>query len=88
MLINTLPIMEARPNSEIENVVTTTDKIFQFLQLETEEQDSTTKEALQYRTALFLGFVSLKDSPLYTQTVVLVCSEIKGLEMDIRKVTG
>lgn len=88
MLINTLPVMEARASSEIENIVTTTDKLFQSLQLENEEQDPATKEALQYRTALFSGFQSLEKIPLCTQTAVLVCSEIKGREMDIRKVTG
>ena len=28
MLINTLPLLEARASSEIENIVTTTDKLF------------------------------------------------------------
>lgn len=88
MLINTLPIMEARASSEIENIVTTTDKLFRSLQLDSEENDAATKEALQYRTALFSGFESLKERPLCTQTAVLVCSEIKGRAMDIRKVTG
>lgn len=88
MLINTLPIMEARASSEIENIVTTTDKLFQSLQLEGEENDPATKEALQYRTALFSGFQSLTRLPLCTQTAELVCSEIKGREMTVRKVTG
>ena len=88
MLINTLPIMEARASSEIENIVTTTDKLFRSLQLDSEENDAAIKEALQYRTALFSGFESLKERPLCTQTAVLVCSEIKGRAMDIRKVTG
>ena len=88
MLINTLLIMEARASSEIENIVTTTDKLFRSLQLDSEEDDVATKEALQYRTALFSGFESLKERPLCTQTAVLVCSEIKGRAMDIRKVTG
>ncbi|QRP12155.1 Fic family protein [Haemophilus parahaemolyticus] len=88
MLINTLPIMEARASSEIENIVTTTDKLFQSLQLDSEEQDSATKEVLQYRTALFSGFNSLKERPLCTQTAVLVCSEIKNRAMDVRKVAG
>ncbi|HEZ0642428.1 TPA: Fic family protein, partial [Neisseria meningitidis] len=59
MLINTLPVMEARASSEIENIVTTTDKLFQSLQMDTERQDPATKEALQYRTALFSGYESL-----------------------------
>jgi Fic family protein len=32
MLINTLPLLEARASSEIENIVTTADKLFQHLQ--------------------------------------------------------
>lgn len=88
MLINTLPIMEARASSEIENIMTTTDKLFQSMQLESENYDPATKEALQYRNALFSGFKSLDRLPLCTQTAVLVCSEIKGREMNIRKVSG
>ena len=87
MLINTLPIMEAQASSEIENIVTTTDKLFQFMDAES-QADPVTKEALRYRTALFKGFQSLAKRPLCTQTAVLVCSEIKGADMDIRKVTG
>ncbi|UOO92663.1 protein adenylyltransferase Fic [Vitreoscilla stercoraria] len=87
MLINTLPIMEAQASSEIENIVTTTDKLFQFMDSES-QADPVTKEALRYRTALFKGFKSLDKRPLCTQTAILVCSEIKGADMDIRKVTG
>ncbi|OBW95284.1 protein adenylyltransferase Fic [Gallibacterium salpingitidis] len=88
MLINTLPVMEAKASSEIENIMTTTDKLFQSLQFDHEEHDPATKEALQYRTALFAGYKSLERLPLCTKTAVLVCSEIKGREMDIRKVSG
>ena len=34
MLINTLPVMEAQASSEIENIVTTADKLFQSLQMD------------------------------------------------------
>lgn len=48
--------MEARASSEIENIVTTTDKLFQSLQLDSDNVDPATKEALQYRNAIFQGF--------------------------------
>ena len=32
MLINTIPLLEAKDSSEIENIVTSTDKLFQFAQ--------------------------------------------------------
>lgn len=88
MLINTIPIMEARASSEIENIMTTTDKLFQSLQIESNSVDPATKEALRYRTALFAGYNDLDRLPLCIKTAVLVCSEIKGREMDIRKVSG
>ena len=88
MLINTLPVMEARASSEIENIVTTADKLFQSLQLPQDSIDPATKEALQYRNALLSGFQSLQRLPLCTQTAVQVCSVIKGRDMDIRRIGG
>src|SRR5688572_32188766 len=54
MLINTLPILEARASSEIENIVTTADKLFQHVQ-ENGSADPATREALRYRAALLEG---------------------------------
>src|SRR4030095_14539505 len=34
VLINTLPLLEAQASSEIENVVTTTDRLFQFREVD------------------------------------------------------
>lgn len=87
MLINTLPIMEAQASSEIENIVTTTDKLFRYMDADT-AADAATKEALRYRTALFTGFASLGKRPLCTQTAVQICSEIKDAAMDIRAASG
>ena len=88
VLINTLPLLEARASSEIENIVTTSDALFRFAQLEAQSQDPATKEALRYRSALQLGFRSLDTRPLSTTTAVAVCSCIKGAEMDVRRVPG
>lgn len=87
LLINALPLLEAKDSSEIENIVTTTDKLFKFAQEDT-HADSATKEALQYRTALYQGFIALKDRPLSVATLVRVCSTIKNTDMDIRRIPG
>ena len=42
VLINTLPLLEAQASSEIENIVTTTDRLFQFRQLD-DQADPATK---------------------------------------------
>lgn len=87
LLINLLPLLEARDSSEIENIVTTTDRLFQFAQEDT-HADPATKEALRYRTALSLGYHELARRPLCTNMAVDACSTIKGVEMEIRRVPG
>ena len=87
MLINLLPLLEAKDSSEIENIVTTTDKLFQYA-LEDKGADHATKEALRYRTALYQGYIRLERKPLCTATAIEVCSTLKHSEMDIRKVPG
>ncbi len=88
VLINSIPLLEAQASSEIENIVTTTDRLFQFAADHRTSADPATKEALRYRTALFHGVESLKRRPLSTKTAVEVCSTIKAVEMDIRATPG
>ena len=87
ILINLIPVLEAQASSEIENIVTTTDRLFRFDKQAT-DADPATKEALRYRTALRQGFEALAERPLSTRTAVDVCSTIKGVDMDIRAVPG
>lgn len=88
VLINIIPLLEAWGSSEIENIVTTTDKLFQFAEQLDNQADPATKEALRYRTALYQGYQALKDRPLCTATAVEVCTTIKGVDMNIRRVPG
>ena len=89
ILINTIPLLEARASSEIENIVTTADRLFRFAQNEDDARaDPATKEALRYRTALRQGFLSLEKRPVGTGTAVDVCRTIRGVDLDIRRVPG
>jgi Fic family protein len=87
MLINTLPLLEARASSQIENIVTTADKLFRHLQADG-GADPATKEALRYRRALLEGVRALKTRPLTTRTAESICTQIKGVEMTVRRVPG
>jgi Fic family protein len=87
MLIATLPLLEAQASSEIENVVTTTDRLFQLADLEA-KADAATREALRYRGALMEGFRTLAERPLCTRTAEQICTRIKGTEMTVRTVPG
>jgi len=91
MLINTLPLLEARDSSEIENIVTTADRLFQYAQtdlFDNPQADAATREALRYRLALQRGHRHLAKRPLCTATAVEICRTIKGVDMDIRRTPG
>ena len=88
VLINSIPLLEARASSEIENIVTTTDRLFRYVNDPTDRADPATKEALRYRTALYRGFKMLERLPVSTAIAVEVCRTIKGVELDIRTTPG
>jgi len=88
VLINSIPLLEAQASSEIENVVTTTDRLFRFANAVGNHADAATKEALRYRTALHRGFQLLKNRPVSTTIAVEVCRTITGVELDIRATPG
>ena len=88
VLINSIPLIEAQASSEIENIVTTTDRLFRFAGEDADRADPATKETLRYRAALFDGVASLQDRPLSTNTAIEVCSTIKGANMTIRTAPG
>ena len=89
ILINTLPVLEARASSEIENIVTTADRLFRFAQHdESEQADPPTKEALRYQSALMYGLRVLAKKPVTTGMAVDICRTLRGIAIDIRKVPG
>ena len=88
VLVNALPLLEARASSEIENIVTTTDKLFEFADIAEDRADAATKEALRYRTALYEGTKMVQRGMLTTDMAIQICSTVKGLELDIRSESG
>jgi len=88
VLLSSLVLLEAQASSEVENIVTTTDRLFQFDGQHEDKADSATKETLRYRLALFEGLNMLKTRPLTTTLAEAVCTHTKGVEMTVRKVSG
>ena len=88
VLINVIPILEAQASSEIENIVTTTDELFRYAADANSAESQATREALRYRSALYEGFLSLQQRPLCTNTAELVCTRIKAVDMQVRRVPG
>ena len=89
VLIQTIPILEARASSEIENIVTTNDALFREANLaEADSRDPATKEALRYRTAVFNGVAALKLRPLSSGMAIDICKTIRGIDLDVRATPG
>ncbi len=88
VLVNALPLLEARASSEIENIVTTTDKLFEFMDESDKHADPATKEALRYRTAMFEGARAVQKKELTVKTAISICQRIKDERIDVRSKPG
>ena len=88
ILINSIPLQEARYSSEIENIVTTNDALFRAAAVESSATDPATKEVLRYRAALNHGYEQLAKRPLSTRLMIELCSILLNADMDVRKIPG
>jgi len=88
MLINAIPLQEARLSSEIENIVTTQDALFQAALDETRVTDLATKEVLRYRAALRRGFEAVRDHPLNLALVEKICTVLRNEKVKFRADDG
>jgi len=77
MLINAIPLQEAKLSSEIENIVTTQDALFHAALDEARHSDPHTKEVLRYRTALKRGFEAVQTEPLRIELLQAICSTLR-----------
>jgi Fic family protein len=78
ILINSIPLQEARLSSEIENIVTTQDALFRAAVEEPGRADPQTREVLRYRTALRHGYEVVRVGPVSIDLMIDLC----GLLLD------
>jgi len=89
ILINTLPLQEAKSSSEIENVLTTNDQLFEALASKSKDTDAQTKEVLRYKEALWEGYNRLKKNNLLTANLFIsIFQKIKETTAEIRNTPG
>ena len=89
ILVNSIILQEAKASSEIENIVTTHDALFQAFSAKTSQIDPATKEVLRYREALWEGYSSLKDRPLLTTNLFIkIVQTIRANKAGIRNTPG
>ena len=85
ILIHALPLQEARSSSEIENIVTTGDELYQALAAGA-SADAAAKEVLRYREALWEGMEDLDRRPtLDVRLFERICSRIRGVDVRVRQ---
>jgi len=89
ILINTLALEEARDSSAIENIVTTRDKLFRALATNPRRIDPVTKEVLNYRKALWLGFNAVQKKGFISANIIIdIQKELISNNAGIRKLPG
>jgi len=88
ILINSLILQEAKDSSEIENIITTHDELYQS-SLDLDNITHATKEVQSYSRALLKGFDLVKEhSLLLTRHIALIQQELEGNFAGIRKQAG
>jgi Fic family protein len=89
ILLNAVILKEARTSSEIENVITTQDKLYQALSAKGLEPDPATKEVLRYREAALFGFNFIKQKGfLSTNAIIEIQKILEENNAGIRKLPG
>jgi len=89
ILLNAVILKEARASSEIENVITTQDKLYQALSAKGMQVDNETKEVLRYREAMLYGFKLInKKGFLNTNGIIDIQKILEKNNAGLRKLPG
>ena len=89
ILLNAVILKEARASSEIENVITTQDKLYQAISAKGLQVDSSTKEVLRYREATLYGIGIIKKKGfLNTNGIIAIQKILEANNAGIRKLPG
>ncbi len=89
ILINALGLQEAKDSSEVENIVTTHDELFQDDADPQAFSNPAAKEVLRYRQALRLGFDRVRASGLITSNhIVEIQAELERNHAGFRRLPG
>lgn len=89
IILNTLPLQEAKDSSEIENIVTTSDSMYKAGVEKEEYIDKATKEVQRYAQALIKGFELVRQEKMLTvRHIKIIQEELEKNDAGIRKLPG
>jgi Fic family protein len=92
IMVNTIILQEAKESSKIENIVTTTDGLYQALSLsKTEQKSEEAKEVIRYREALMQGIALIEETGELNKEILIRLFQIikdstAGVRTDLQKV--
>lgn len=89
ILLNAVILKEARASSEIENIITTHDKLYQALSINGSQIDSSTKEVLRYREAILEGYRHIQERGfINTNLIITIQQLLEENNAGLRKLPG
>lgn len=89
LFLDTIYLQEAKASSEVENIITTNDELYQSLVADRKVENLATKEVLSYKEALWLGLEELKTKPFITTNLCIgIVQCIKQNTASIRVTPG
>ncbi len=88
VLLNSVFLREAKASSEVENIITTDDELFQAMAEPEKHISGESKEVLHYVEAVWYGMELIKKQPLSTNIFVQVVQTIKKNRAGIRQHLG
>ncbi|NJB84314.1 Fic family protein [Lewinella marina] len=89
MLVNAITLKEAKDSSEIENIITSTDELYEALATKDSAVKPQTKEVVNYRRSIMLGFDILKDQGfIRVNDIVNIQKDLLNNDAGIRSTPG
>ena len=89
LFLDTLHLQEAKASSEIENIITTNDDLYQAVVADKKFDNPATKEVISYKEAIWLGFKRLEEKPFITTNLCIELVQcIKQNSAGIRTLHG
>ena len=87
ILLDTLALQEAKDSSEIENIITTDDEMYQAM-IDEDVMNINAKEVKNYALALKIGFNAIQKKGIITINDIIKIQEIVSPNHPIRKLPG
>lgn len=89
LFLDTIHLQEAKASSEIENIITTNDDLYQALVADKKFDNPAAKEVISYKEALWHGLKQLEKKPFITTNLCIeIVQHIKQNTSEIRKTPG